>query len=301
MYDVLGTSNVCGVDGVDGFYEQELKMNDLFSDDDTVNHCNLSRLSQQFADPLSYRMYDVPRAQMDGGAKCSVTNNLLLLKIVRFYNKLFPCRTKMKGATSKSIIVPKAEDYLQVPTIVGGETIDIKCFYSPDFTSTLLSDNDVLLSNKHHKAYKGQSMVKFFEPDEIKELPVSQREKQKRQLSDSVTSSYDHNYGNCILACTHKSKSNRNIYIPGIIRSGLCYTMPLVIPPGHRSNHPEASTLNSLEYAIKHDPKFKLKCDLKSYEGIYDSTRLHEIFSFVLCSIILLYFFKFKKISLTTI
>ena len=46
--------------------------------------------------------------------------------------------------------------------------------------------------------------------------------------------------------------------------------MPLVIPPGPRSNHPEASSLNSLEYAVKHDPKFKLKCDLKSYEAIYD-------------------------------
>ena len=270
MFDVLGTSNVSGVDGVDGFYEPELEINDQISDDDTVNHCNLSRLSPQLADPLSYRMYDVPRAQMDGGAKCSVTNNLLLLKHVRFYNKFFPCKTKMKGATSTSIIVPKAEGYLQVPTIVDGETIDIKCFYSPDFTSTLLSDNDVLLSNKYHKAYKGQSMVKFFEPDEIKELSSSQQAKQKRQLSDSVTSCYDHNYGNCILACTHKSKSNRNIYIPGIIRSGLCYTMPLVIPPGPRSNHPEASSLNSLEYAVKHDPTFKLKCDLKSYEAIYD-------------------------------
>lgn len=107
-------------------------------------------------------MYDVPCAQMDGGAKCSVINNLLFLKNVRFYNYnlLFPCKNKMKGATSKCIIiVPKEEGFLQVPTIVDEETIEIKCFYSPEFTSTLLSDNDVLLANKYqHKQYKGQSI-----------------------------------------------------------------------------------------------------------------------------------------------
>ena len=31
-------------------------------------------------------MYDLPRAQMDGGAKFTVTNNIHLLKDVKWYN-----------------------------------------------------------------------------------------------------------------------------------------------------------------------------------------------------------------------
>ena len=42
-------------------------------------------------------------------------------------------------------------------------TIDVLCYYSPEFTSTLLSDNDVLLSNKNASNYVGQSMLEFFE------------------------------------------------------------------------------------------------------------------------------------------
>ena len=176
----------------------------------------------------------------------------------------------MKGATSTNIIIPKAEGFLTVPTIEQGESIDIKCFYSPDFTSTLLSDNDVLLANPYNKHYVGQSMLKFFEPDEVHDLPAAEKTKVQNQQLDQVTKQYDHNFGNCILSCTHRSKSNRNIYIPGIIRFGLCYTMPLLIPPGVvPSNHPSATPLNSLEKALDVDPVFNLQCQRKSFEAAY--------------------------------
>ena len=177
----------------------------------------------------------------------------------------------MKGATSTNIIIPKAEGFLQVPTIEQGKWIDIKCFYSPDFTSTLLSDNDVLLANPYHKHYVGQSMLKFFEPDEINDLPTPEKARVENQQLDRVTEQYDHNFGNCILSCTHRAKSNRNIYIPGIIRSGLCYTLPLLIPPGViASNHPSATPLNSLDKALDVDPVFNLNCKQKSLKAIYE-------------------------------
>ena len=58
--------------------------------------------------------YDDPRAQMDGGAKCSVTNMISLLHNVRFYSKKFKCNMRMHGATSKHIITPAAEGYLRI-------------------------------------------------------------------------------------------------------------------------------------------------------------------------------------------
>ena len=71
-------------------------------------------------------------------------------------------KVTMKGATSDNIIIPEAQGYLQVPTITKGVTIDVLCYYSPEFTSTLLSDNDILLSNKNSEDYAGQSMLNFF-------------------------------------------------------------------------------------------------------------------------------------------
>ena len=81
---------------------------------------------------------------MDNGAKSSVTNLIHLLRNVMFYNERYPCRVRMKGATSKVIIVPTAVGYLRVKTNNIYGYIDVKCYYSPHFTSTLLSENDVL-------------------------------------------------------------------------------------------------------------------------------------------------------------
>ena len=44
------------------------------------------------------------------------------------------------------------------------------CYYSPEFTSTLLSDNDVLLANKNARDYVGQSMLKFFDQKELDKM-----------------------------------------------------------------------------------------------------------------------------------
>ena len=70
----------------------------------------------------------------------------------------------------------------------------------------------------------------------MEELPIPNLKRQaakiQKQELDDTTKSYTHNYGNCMLCCTHKNKSNHNIYIPGIICAGLCYTMPLIDPSG---------------------------------------------------------------------
>ena len=112
---------------------------------------------------------------MDGGAKCTVTNNLHLLKDVKWYNRWFRPKVRMKGTTSDNIIIPEAQGLLQVPIITKGVTIDVLCYYSLKFTSTLLSDNDVILSNKNSEDFAGQSMLKFFDPkelDEMEEFPI---------------------------------------------------------------------------------------------------------------------------------
>lgn len=74
----------------------------------------------------------------------------------------------------------------------------LKCFFyfSPEFTSTFLSNNGVLNSNQFSKEYSGQLMLKFFEDGE--EIPDKDQERDKNQNLDDITSLYVHNFRNCI-------------------------------------------------------------------------------------------------------
>ena len=262
---------------INNYYEPIASLSEVLNDVEelvvpdsaTVKQNNIADVNKLEC-PDKYKTYDLPRAQMDGGAKYTITNNINLLKNVKWYSRWFLPRVKMQGATSKTIIVPEAQGYLEVPTITPGVTIDVLCYYSPDFTSTLLSDNDVLKANKHAKQFSGQSMLKFFDELEIAEMSLEMQDTINNQVFNKVTSEYNHNYGNCILCCTHKRKFNKNVYIPGIIRAGLCCTMPLIIPSGLKASDPTANIFNSREKAYQDDKDFCRQCDLKSIQLIYD-------------------------------
>ena len=175
----------------------------------------------------------------------------------------------MKEATSDNVIVPEAQGYVQVSTITKGVTIDVFCYYSPKLTSTLLSDNNILLANKNTGEYVEQFMLKFFNQediDEMEKLSIWKLQKQAAKIREQelniTIKKYTHNFGNCMLCCTHKNKFNCNIYITGIIQAGLCYAMHLAIPSGLKSSDPAASIFNSQEKVYKEDIFWK-SCDLK--------------------------------------
>lgn len=88
----------------------------------------------------------------------------------------------MKGVTSDNIIIPQTEGYFQVLSIPEGKCIDVQCYYSQEFTSTLSSKNDVLHSKKFGKEYCGQLMLKFIKPEE--EIPEDQQEQIKNEKLD---------------------------------------------------------------------------------------------------------------------
>ena len=75
---------------------------------------------------------------------------------------------QMRGATSGNIIIPSAEGKLRVQARTKQGFIDVLCYYPPHFTSTLLSDRDVLRSSHFVKEYSGQAMIKYFELDDEK-------------------------------------------------------------------------------------------------------------------------------------
>ena len=74
----------------------------------------------------------------------------------------------MKGATSGCLTVPVAKVQLKLQDNTLNKYIDVLCFYSPFFTSTLLSERD-LQSITFGKEYSRQVITKYFELNDKKE------------------------------------------------------------------------------------------------------------------------------------
>ena len=101
---------------INNYYEPIAALSEVLNDVEemvvpdsaTAKQNNITALNKLEC-PDKYKMYDLPRAQMDGGAKCTITNNINLLKNVKWYSRWFLPWVKMRGATLKTIIVPEAQ------------------------------------------------------------------------------------------------------------------------------------------------------------------------------------------------
>ena len=110
--------------------------------------------------------YDSPRAQIDSGAKSSVTDKLWLLHFVEWFSPSNPSPVKMYGATNRNILItPLARGILRIPALTARGYADITCYYSPKFSSTLLSEADLLLSTGDANDHSGQTTSKTYAPD----------------------------------------------------------------------------------------------------------------------------------------
>ena len=98
---------------------------------------------------------------MDGGVGVSVTNFVSLLYNIKFFNYKFKSCIHMHGATSKEIITPRAVGLMRVHTLTKQGYIDVKCYYSLCFSTTLLSQVSVIEAT-HSKQYISQGMQLFF-------------------------------------------------------------------------------------------------------------------------------------------
>lgn len=72
-----------------------------------------------------------------------------------------------------------------------------------------------------------------------------------------------------MLCCIHKTKFNQDIYILGIIQTGLCYIMLLIIPSGLKASDPFANVFNSKKKVYQDDAEFQKECDLKTMLMVY--------------------------------
>ena len=193
---------------------------------------------------------DSPRAQMDGGAGVSVTNLVSILHNVRYFDAKFKSRVRMHGDTSKKIITPRAVVFMRVRALVKQGYLDVKCYYSPHFSTTLLSQVSVIKATGQPKQYISQGIQLFFAPNE----DVLDRDLKSNSVNLD-NNDYNHDYGTCMFTCVHRKRHSQSLLVPGIIRSGLCFTQPLIVSALDKDD-PKTTVLNSLEKALAEDSEF---------------------------------------------
>ena len=149
------------------------------------------------------------RAQVDTGASVSVTNRKELLHRFKTFTKEKRCPVRLSGAISSADqIIPEGAGYLRIPTNFNGGYVDVYTYYSPMISSTLVSENGLLLGSATRgelENYSGQSLHKIFSNT-------------KRRT------------GRMVLINHHKRNKARNVTIHGVVLGGQYYSQP-VIPP----------------------------------------------------------------------
>ena len=122
---------------------------------------------------------------MNTGVKVTVTNAL--------YNSSMTCQIRMFDTNNNKLIYPTAIGSLRIPALNTQGFIDVDYYYSSDFSSTLLSDRDVLHSSTNPRKYKRQSLEPLYDiqEDALYENPA-----------DGTAASLDQ--GNCVLICEHR-------------------------------------------------------------------------------------------------
>ena len=141
----------------------------------------------------------------------SVTDLVSILHNVWYFDAKFKSRVCMHGATSKEIITPRAVGFMRVRALVKQGFLDVKCYYLPHFSTTLLSQVSVIEATGHPKQYIPQRMQLFFAPNEN----VLDCDLKSNSINfDNVD--YNHDYGTCMLTCVHQKQHSQSLSIPGI-------------------------------------------------------------------------------------
>jgi len=135
--------------------DSDIYQDDEGEEDDDDATVQINNVGKKIIHPDEVLGYDQPRAQIDTGAKVTVTNLLYLLHDAKFYSDTFPCKVRMQGATSKRILYPEAIGLLRIPALNDVGYVDVECHYSPEFTSTLLSNCDLLKTAGKPSDYTG--------------------------------------------------------------------------------------------------------------------------------------------------
>ena len=157
----------------------------------------------------------------------SCSNKLHIFQNYKPYSENFQCSVQLNAAIkqgdndSNASIVPEDEGYLLIPASNSDGYIQVKAFYSPPLTSTLIGENSIMGETKNKR---------------------SQFKSQVIHLNDS----------NFTLTCEHQHTQYKDIVIDIVLIDSQCFTHPLIIMDleGH---HQLATQDNSMDAAWESD------------------------------------------------
>ena len=111
-------------------------MNDYWSQDPAVITVNTVEITKDDHTAIC--------GQFDSGADAIVTNLLIYLYNYQPYTTRFKCPVRLTGAVGITDIYPLGEGFLYLPAPTPSGYLNVRYFYFPHLTSTLISPQDIL-------------------------------------------------------------------------------------------------------------------------------------------------------------
>ena len=145
---------------------------------------NLINTEQFILEPPFIPHSDVPTticAHIDTGADLTCTNLIEILHDYCPYSKSFPCRIKLVGALdSNNGTYPLGEGYIHVPAAIKQGYVRIQCVYSPQLSSTLISEDDIIRSNPNLRLCDYTTIIyKYYDAGSISIVCTNRKHKNK--------------------------------------------------------------------------------------------------------------------------
>ena len=187
--------------------------------------------------------YDQQRTKFNSGTKVTDTNALYLLRDVKYFNAPRPCQISMNETNYKKPTCHNAIGSVRIPAHNKQGFIDIDCYYSSGFSSTILSDRDVLHSSTNPIEYKRHSIETFYNILEDKlyaNLPTKPNEYERQSIEMFYDTQEDKLYKNpadgstaidqrnCVPMCEHRPWKSDNDIVTYIIRSVQCFAYQIM-------------------------------------------------------------------------
>ena len=141
------------------------------------------------------------QAHLDGGSQASTTHEKSILWGYREYTDSNPCRVKLLCADGKEHIVPKGYGTVRIPARNQAGYVPILCYYTPQIPNFIVSPSSFgPLVGKGKMDFRGYTIDTF-------------------EAAKKFT-----------FTAKHKKQSKQDVLVHGVLKGGLCYTLPVFSP-----------------------------------------------------------------------
>ena len=174
----------------------------------------------------------------------------------------------VQGCCQGHLIALILNGLLRIPVVTLPGGMEVECHHSPQFTATLLNEQDSLKTARQKSDHSGPTVGGLFgkHPGQL------QHSAQQGQLQ--FEKHFNADTRKVVVTCHWKQTCQKDLVIIGVLILGVVHTHPL-IPPMLPQNHPSSTNQALINRAEAGDPMSKKQCNTATLHAIHHHQEEH--------------------------